>query len=79
VALGDEALATARPHCPIRARYELHQTTMELAKKKSRGEWLPNYPDHSGLGPRRGLARGDRGGSKNVASPAAQRSTHKEG
>jgi hypothetical protein len=76
---GGEAPATARSHCPVRARYELHQTTVELAKKKRRDERLPNYPDHSGLGLQQGLARGDHGGSKNVASPAAQRSTQMEG
>jgi hypothetical protein len=79
VALGGEAPATARPHCPVRAWNELHQTTVELAKKKRRDERLPNYPDHSGFGLQQGLARGDRGGSKNVASPTAQRSTQKEG
>jgi len=59
---GGGVLATVSPHCLIRARYELHKVTMELATKEKKDARDPSYPDHGGLELRRGRAHGGGGG-----------------
>ena len=40
---------TASLHCLFRARYELHEIIMELARKEKEDERDPSYPNHGGL------------------------------
>jgi hypothetical protein len=64
---GGGAPVTTSPRCLIRARHELHEVTIELARKKKRDERDPSYPDHGGLELRRGHAHGGGGGSGKCA------------
>ena len=60
-------VATASLHCLFRARYELHEITTELTKKKKEDEREPSYPDHGGLELWRGRAHGSGGGTEQLA------------